>query len=71
MLARKYWHKSLTVEVIAEAVEREMATLNNPGFCLICGAETEGVEPDARNHECESCGAEQVFGAAELLLHLA
>ena len=38
---------------------------------LICGAETEGVEPDARNHECESCGAEQVFGAAELLLHLA
>jgi hypothetical protein len=71
MLARKYWHKSLTDEVIADAVEREMTTLDNPGFCLVCGVETEGVEPDARNYKCECCGAEQVFGAAELLLHLA
>ena len=47
MLARKYWHKSLTDEVIADAVEREMTTLDNPGFCLVCGVETEGVEPDA------------------------
>jgi hypothetical protein len=28
-------------------------------------------EPDARNYHCEFCGAEQVYGAAELLVHLA
>jgi hypothetical protein len=70
MLARKYWHKSITEEVVVGAVEREMTSLDNPGFCLICGFEAGGCEPDARNYECESCGAEQVFGAQELLLHL-
>ena len=50
------------------AVERRNMTLDNPGFCLICGAEVDGVEPDAQNYECEACGAEQVFGADELLL---
>jgi hypothetical protein len=68
MLAQKYWHKSLTEEVIADAAKREMFGLDNPGFCLICGSEHEGCEPDARNYPCDSCGAEQVFGAQELLL---
>ena len=68
MLERSLWHKSLTDDVIAEAVERRITTLDNPGFCLICGNEQDGCEPDARNYECEACGAEQVFGADELLL---
>ena len=38
------------------------------GFCLACGEEADGVEPDARKYECESCGAPKVFGYAELLL---
>lgn len=38
------------------------------GFCRVCGAEAEGVEPDARQYECESCGAMAVYGAEELLL---
>ena len=38
------------------------------GFCLECGAEAYGVEPDARNYECEECGAKKVFGAEEVLL---
>ena len=71
MLKRTLWHKSLTDDVIADACERRMLTLDNPGFCLICGHESEGVEPDARNYECESCGAEQVFGAEELMLMIA
>jgi hypothetical protein len=48
-----------------------MGSLDNPGFCLICGEDAEGVEPDACNYTCESCGAEQVFGAQELLLYIA
>ena len=67
MLARKLWHKSLTKDVIVDAVERRMSSLDNPGFCLICGLENDGCEPDAQNYICESCGAEQVFGADELL----
>jgi hypothetical protein len=70
MLEQKYWHKSLTPDVIVEAVERHNLSLDNPGFCLICGNEAS-CEPDACNHECESCGAEQVFGAEELLVAVA
>jgi hypothetical protein len=71
VIARKLWHASIAENRVAEAVEREMTTLDNPGFCLICGAEAEGCEPDAREYTCESCGAPHVYGAQELLLHLA
>jgi len=71
MLERSRWHKSLTEEVIAEAVERSIANLDNPGFCLICGAEAEGCEPDARKYECGACGEKQVYGAEELLMVVA
>lgn len=70
MLHRKHWHKSLTEAAILDAVERRMMSLDNPAFCLICGSENS-AEPDARNVECESCGAKQVFGADELLLEIA
>jgi hypothetical protein len=71
MLKRKLWHKSLTDAAIMEAAEREMTTLDNPGFCLICGEEAGDVEPDAENYECEHCGAEQVFGTHWLLMEIA
>jgi hypothetical protein len=38
------------------------------GFCLACGDQAFGVEPDARKYECESCGAHQVYGAQEILM---
>jgi hypothetical protein len=68
---RDKWHKSLTDEMILDAAERQMTTLDSPGFCLSCGLEQEGHEPDARRHECESCGAHNVYGAEELVLALA
>jgi hypothetical protein len=70
MLAHQLWHASITIARVIDAVERENITLDNPGFCLICGDETMECEPDACNHTCVSCGTEQVFGAAELLLYL-
>lgn len=69
MLDRKHWHPSITAERVVEAVERRMTTLDNPGFCLVCGDEATSVEPDARNYTCEACGAEQVFGSDELLFY--
>lgn len=46
---------------------REMSE-DNGGFCLACKEEAWGVEPDARNYECECCGENQVFGLEEILM---
>lgn len=59
-------HPSITPERIEEAVEREQRSLDNPGFCVHCGAEAEGVEPDAC--KCECCAEPGVYGASELLI---
>lgn len=59
---------NLTIDTVAEAVKREICGLENPGFCLACGEEADGCEPDARNYTCESCGKREVYGAAEILL---
>lgn len=64
-------HKSMTIEKVIDAVERRLTTLDNPGFCIACGAEADGCEPDARGYECEECGARQVYGADEILMSLA
>lgn len=61
-------HKSITAHRVVEAGEREAFGLDNPGFCLVCGNEQEGCEPDAQFYECEACGERQVFGAAELVI---
>jgi hypothetical protein len=70
MLERKHWPANLTDEVIIAAVDRHMFGLDNPGFCLACGAEVEGVEPDARRYLCSSCNSHQVYGAEELFMSL-
>ena len=41
---------------------------NNLGFCMACGEEQAGVEPDATKYKCESCGKKEVYGAEEGLL---
>jgi hypothetical protein len=57
-------NKLVTMDKIMQAVEAD----DNLGFCIACGEEACGVEPDARNYECEACGERQVFGAEELLI---
>lgn len=58
------FHDSLTFEGIMAAAELD----DHRGFCIDCGAEAMQVEPDARNYECQSCSAKNVFGAPELIL---
>jgi hypothetical protein len=48
--------------------EDEFAELDTTGFCVACGAEVLGVEPDARQYACEGCGEETVYGVEELLV---
>lgn len=56
-------HK-IDLDALIDAVQRDDGT----GFCLACGEEAMGVEPDAEQYECESCGAHKVYGAEQLLL---
>ena len=49
-------------------IEAAIADDGSVGFCLACGQEAQGVEPDARRYHCESCGEPKVYGAEELLI---
>jgi hypothetical protein len=64
-------HKSITQKVIVDAVQSNMQTLSNLGYCIACGYEHDECEPDARCYECEDCGEFQVYGAEELLMEIA
>lgn len=61
-------HKSVTKKRIAERYEETQGTLDNPGICMGCGEDVEGVEPDARKYTCECCGADRVYGVEELFM---
>jgi len=50
-----------------DQIEAAMAE-GSCGFCLACGALAYGVEPDAREYECESCGKKEVFGVEEIVI---
>ena len=61
-------HKSITLAKVAKAMRDEMFGLGSLGFCIACGHEQDGCEPDAREYKCESCGEYEVYGAAELAM---
>ena len=54
---------------MSEAFYRDRAFgLDNPGYCVFCGSDSDGVEPDARKYEWESGGRKGVYGLEELLV---
>ena len=59
-------HPSITQDRIREAVLRHHRNLDDPGFCTACGADADGVEPDAERYTCEACEEPAVYGASEL-----
>jgi len=63
-------HESITAERVCDAVRESNLGTSNPGFCVECGDDVEGVEPDAREYKCEVCGERKVYGAEELLMYL-
>ena len=50
------------------AAARRLLDEDSMGLCVACGAEACQVEPDAREYECERCGADAVYGAEEVVL---
>lgn len=61
-------NSKVTLKKVTAAARRAMRSLDNPGFCVACGFEADGVEPDARKYECEACGEKAVYGAEELVI---
>lgn len=64
-------HPTVTAARVSGGMMRRITTLDNPGYCLSCGIEQDGCEPDARGYECEACGEPAVYGADELFMEMA
>ena len=64
-------HADITLDIVINAVERQTFGTDNPGFCISCGEEQGGCEPDARGYPCECCNENTVYGAEELLITMA
>jgi len=61
-------HHSITPERVMAALENNRTSCDNPGFCITCGTDADGIEPDAEYYQCEGCGAPSVFGAMQVAL---
>lgn len=55
---------TIDMDRVIEACETD----EDVGFCVICGVEHDGIEPDAKRYTCEACGCETVYGREEILL---
>jgi hypothetical protein len=61
-------NKYIIPVVSAEEMEQIMFGMDSPGWCLTCGEEVDGVEPDASKYLCECCGQRKVYGMEQLLI---
>ena len=71
MKTAKYKTKTGNTQFKPVLSQRELQNVmmdGTEGFCLACGSEASGVEPDARKYTCESCGNPKVYGFEELLM---
>jgi predicted RNA-binding Zn-ribbon protein involved in translation (DUF1610 family) len=51
-----------------QQVEAQLESDDCEGFCLSCGAEAFGIEPDATKYTCEHCGEKEVYGTGSILI---
>ena len=72
MKAIPYTTKSGLTQFKPECTQRKMELImigdSYPGWCLACGKEVKGVEPDARKYTCAKCDKPKVYGMAELMM---
>lgn len=61
-------HKSITEDRVIATCMRRMNSLDDPGICLSCGEDTDGVEPDAERYLCVHCGNHSVYGSDQILI---
>lgn len=61
-------HPKLSMKRVMAAAKKSMNGTSYAGFCVACGANAMGVEPDACKYKCAKCGKAAVYGAEELVL---
>lgn len=61
-------NKYIVPVVSTEEMEQIMFGMDSPGWCLTCGEEVDGVEPDASKYHCEVCDKKTIYGLEELLM---
>ncbi len=61
-------HESVTLDRIMAGTEESQFGMRDDGICVACGEDATGVEPDAEQYRCESCGKRAVYGCEQLLL---
>ncbi len=61
---------NLDLDEVLAAAEDSMFGGGSAGFCVACGAEHDGCEPDAERYVCSDCEQHTVYGAEELLIWL-
>jgi hypothetical protein len=66
-LGRETVNKHITLDRLLQLQRTE----EYPGICIACGAEAEGVEPDARHYTCAECREQAVYGVEEILIWMA
>ena len=64
-------HDTITESRVIEALEADPMSVDEPGFCLACGAAEHVPSPDTHKFFCSDCGAFAVIGANELFMELA
>lgn len=61
-------NKFILPVVSEDEMQEIMFGTSDNGWCIACGEEAYGVEPDARKYECECCEKRAVYGYQELLM---
>jgi hypothetical protein len=56
------------LEIVISLYEENERNCMDYGLCLNCGYEQDCCEPDACEYECEECGKNTVYGAAEIVM---
>jgi len=53
-----------TLDAVIQACEDD----RNTGFCIECGEEAYGCEPDMQREKCHSCGSYAVYGGEQIII---
>lgn len=67
-MTREYKARNGQTRYMPSVAQFEAMIGEQEGWCVACGEEQSGVEPDARRYTCECCGEQTVYGAEEMVL---
>ena len=56
------------LKIAFDRIQEAIGSDDSVGFCLTCGEDAYGVEPDACKYLCEDCGARAVYGAQQIVM---